>query len=178
MNSTAKERARRDDYDAGAECTPFDRFDTGDARIVEEKSRNRSLDGHQSRVLLEKGADRASVKPAIALSARRPNCRALAAIQHPELKRREVGGATHDPAERIDFAHHGALCDAADGRIARHLAYGFQRARNEADGAAKAAGGNSRFGAGVAGADDDDIETLLVGGRKGGHSRNLVRAIE
>ena len=90
-------------------------------------------------MLLEQRANRATVQPAIALRARRPHRRALAAVQHPELQRREIGRAAHDSAERVDLADDGALGDAADRRIARHLADRLERARDDRDARARRA---------------------------------------
>ena len=113
-------------------------------------------------MLLEKMSHRTSIETAIALCARRPHRRPLAAIQHAELQHGEIGRAAHDAAERIDLADHCALGDAADRRIARHLADGLERARNDRDASADPSSSNSGLGAGVAGADDDDVELSFV----------------
>jgi len=76
---------------------------------------------------------------------------------------REVGRAAHDAAERIDLARDGPLGDSTDRRVARHLADGLERARDETDARAKSRGGNSRLGARMPGADDDDVELQLDG---------------
>ena len=109
-------------------------------------------------MLLEQRAHGAAIQAAIALRARRPDRRTLAAVQHAELQRREIGRPRHDAAERIDLAHDRALGDAADGRIARHLADRLERARDQCHARTASRRGDGRLGAGVAGADDDDVE--------------------
>ena len=110
------------------------------------------------RVLLDERANGATVQPAIALRARRPHGGSFAAIEHAELQRREIGRARHDSAQRVDLARDSAFRDAADRRIARHLADRLERAGDETDARAKTRCGYGCLGAGVAGADDDDVE--------------------
>ena len=107
----------------------FDAEHTTAAR-VEHAAARPCPESSAASLLLEQRSDRAPVEPAVALRARRPHRRALAAIQHAELKHGEIGRAAHDAAERIDFAHDGALGDAADRRIARHLPDRLERARD------------------------------------------------
>ena len=47
---------------------------------------------------------------------------ALAPVEHPEVDPRLVDGAAHDAVERVDLPHEVALADAADRRVAGHLA--------------------------------------------------------
>ncbi len=112
-------------------------------------------------MLLEKRADRAAVEAAVALGARGPDRRPLAAVEHPELEGGAIRRARHDATERVHLAHHRALGHAANGRIARHLADRLQRARDEGDARAEAGCGHGGFGAGVSRADDDDVDVEL-----------------
>ena len=91
----------------------------------------------------------------------------------------EIGRAAHDAAERVDFAHDRALGDAADRRIARHLADRLERARDDRDARAGARRGDGGLGAGVSRADDDDVERRLeIGvGDAIGHARKATDAI-
>ena len=128
---------------------------------IDEQSRDRSLNRVELGLLLDERANRAPVHPAIALRARRPHRRPLAAIEHAELQRRHVGRARHDAAQRIDLASDRPLGDAADGGIARHLADGLERARHEPDARAESRRGNGCLGACVTGADDNDVKLEL-----------------
>ena len=65
---------------------------------------------------------RRAVELAVGLGARALHGRALAAVEDAELDAGGVGGAAHQPVERVDLAHEMALAEAADRRIAGHLA--------------------------------------------------------
>jgi hypothetical protein len=60
-------------------------------------------------------------------------------------------------AERVEFPHHGALGDPADGGIAAHLTDGIQIRRQQESLRPEASGHDGGFAAGVAGAHDDHI---------------------
>ena len=91
----------------------------------------------------------------------RPHRWPLAAIQHAELQRGHVRCASHDAAERVNFADNGALGDAANGGIARHLANGLERARYQCSARPTACSSHRRLGACVTGADDEDVKVRL-----------------
>ena len=71
-----------------------------------------------------------------------------------------VGGDRHRAAERVDLLDEVPLADAADRRVAGHLAERLDAVRQQQRLAAHPRGGERRLGAGVAAADDDDVETL------------------
>ena len=96
------------------------------------------------------------------MGARRPDCGPLAAIEHAKLQHREIGGAPHDSSERINLADDGALGDSANGRIARHLADGFERTRYDRNPRSYPSSSDGGLGASVAGADDDDVEVCFT----------------
>lgn len=110
---------------------------------------------------LEEQAHCATIQAAIALGSRSPHGRALAAIEHSELERREIGGATHDPTEGVDFADHRTLRDASDSRVARHLTDALERTRYEANAGTETRGCYRRFGPSMACTDDEDIEIIF-----------------
>jgi len=66
----------------------------------------------------------------------------------------------HDAAERIDFLHEVALADAADGRVARHLADGLGIVGQQQGLGPEPRARRSRLGAGMAAADHDHIISL------------------
>ena len=67
-------------------------------------------------------ADGALVQLPVGLRARGAHRRSLAGIQGAELDAGAVGRQRHRAAQRIDLLDQMALADAADGRIAAHLA--------------------------------------------------------
>jgi hypothetical protein len=68
----------------------------------------------------------------------------------------------HQPVQRIDLAHKVALAEPADGRIARHLADGAEPMRDEGRARTHACGCGRRLTAGMAAADNDDVEIRVV----------------
>ena len=52
--------------------------------------------------------------------------RPLGAVQHAELDAGLVGQTAHDPVQGVDLPHQVPLAQAANGRVAAHLADGFQ----------------------------------------------------
>jgi hypothetical protein len=64
----------------------------------------------------------------------------------------------HESAQGIDLADQVALADAADGGVATHLPQGFQIMGEQQGAAALASTGQGGLGAGMAAANDDDIE--------------------
>ena len=69
-----------------------------------------------------------------------------------------IRATCHEPAHGIDLAHQVALADAADGGIAGHLAERFDVVREQQGAGTHAGAGKRRLGAGVAAANDDDVE--------------------
>ncbi len=114
-------------------------------------------------VFLDEGTHGSAIESAIALGARGPDRGPLSAIEHAELQHGEIGGAGHDAAECVDFTGDGPFGDAADGWVAGHLPDAFEGARDERDRGACAGGGDGGFGAGMTGADHDDVEVLFIG---------------
>ena len=103
-----------------------------------------------------------AVELAVGLGAGTLHGRALAAVEHAELDAGLVGDAAHHAVEGIDLAHEMALAQAADGRIAGHLADGREAVGDERRPGAQARGRGRRLAAGMAAADDDDIEALAL----------------
>ena len=89
--------------------------------------------------------------------------RALAAVEHAELDAGGVDGPAHGAAEGVDLADDLPLADAADGRVAAHLADGVAVGREQGGAGAHPRGGQRGLGPGVAGADDDHVEVVGAG---------------
>ena len=93
---------------------------------------------------------------------------------------RGVDDLAHFAAEGVDLADDLPLGDAADGRIAAHLGDGVG-VHGQQDGVQpEPGGGQGRFDAGMAGADDDDVELIgewshTLSGLLGGMSILLLR---
>ena len=66
----------------------------------------------------------------------------------------------HGAAERIDLAHQMALADAADRRVAAHLADRFDAVAEQQGTRAAARSGKRGFGAGVAATDHDHVVAM------------------
>ena len=98
------------------------------------------------------------VELAVGLRARRAHRRTLAGVQRAELDAGAVRGARHRAAQRVDLLDQVALADAADGRVAAHLAQRLDALREQQRARAHARGRQRGLGAGVAAADDDHIE--------------------
>ena len=94
--------------------------------------------------------------------------RALGAVEHAELDAGRVDDLAHLAAEGVDLADDLPLGDAADGRVAAHLADGVGVHRQQGGAQPHARGGQGGLDAGVAGADDDDVVSRKVSGQHGG----------
>ena len=158
MYAAAQERSRRDHDCTSAETTALQRFDAYDDSVTNHQSRDRPLDRRKPGVLLEQATDGPAIQTTIALGTRRPNGGALAAIEHSKLQHGEIGGAAHDAAQCIDFADNSAFRDAANRRIAGHLADRLEGTCDDRDPRPNACGSNRRLRTGVPCADNDDVE--------------------
>ena len=111
-----------------------------------------------------------SIGVLVALRARAAHRWTLARVENLELDARCVGGESHDAAERVDFPHHLAFGQSADGGVAAHLsdARGLHRHKRDASARTKRSRCSARgLGARVTSADDDDIKSVGGGGEVG-----------
>ena len=99
-----------------------------------------------------------AIELAVGLRARTAHRRTLAPVQHPELDAAGVGDAAHHAVERIDLAHQMALAEAADRRVARHRADRGRPMGEQHRARAHPRRRRCGLAAGVAAADDDDVE--------------------
>src|SRR3546814_8155606 len=74
-----------------------------------------------------------------------------------------VRDAAHDPVERVDLAHQMPLAEAADRRIAGHLADGVEAVGHEQGARAQPRRRGRGFAAGMPAADDNDVPYLRHG---------------
>ena len=89
------------------------------------------------------------VQRAVGLRPRPLDRRSLAAVENPKLNPGAVDGPRHQAIQGVDLAHQMALTQAADGRVARHLAQCCQILRDQRGPSAKARGGGGGLGTGV-----------------------------
>ena len=87
--------------------------------------------------------------------------RAFAAVEHSELDAGGVDHLTHRSAKGVDFADDLPLADAADRRVAAHLADRVAVGRQQGCFCAEARGGERGLGTGMACTDDEDV--VMVG---------------
>ncbi|MCY1229189.1 hypothetical protein D9M72_415460 [compost metagenome] len=120
------------------------------------------LEQHQVRLVFQAGTNRLAVQHTVCLRARGTHRRPLAGIEDAELDAGLVRGGRHGAAHRIHFLDQVPLADAADGRIAAHLAQRLDVVGQQQRLAAHARGGECCFSAGVTATDDDDIEFFWV----------------
>src|SRR5690606_3385006 len=111
-------------------------------------------------LILEHGANRLLVEDSIRLGPRRTHRWALARIQDPELDTGPVRGARHRAAQRVDLLDQVTLADPSDRGVAAHLPERLDALRQKQSADAQARGRQGGLGAGMAPADDDDVEFL------------------
>ena len=157
MDASAQERAGSEDDCPGAEAATVRGLYPLQLIALNQEPGHHALRKLEVRERLEELPHRALVEGAVALRPRRPHRRSLGAVQHPELNRGAIGGAAHDPAERVDLTDDGALRDPADSGIAAHLPDCVEGGGQQKGVRAEAGGHGGCFGAGVAAADNDDV---------------------
>ena len=118
------------------------------------------------RLLLDQALDLLLIGFLVGLGPGAVHRRAFAAIEHPKLDARGVDRPPHRAAQGVDLADDLPLGHAADGRIAAHLGDGVQIGRQQRSARPHASGGQRRLGAGVAGADHNDVIIVLARGHK------------
>ena len=162
MDQPVQEGAGGQHHGAGGEAAAVGGDDAGDAAVVDDQVLDRGLDHFEARGGLDRRLHGLAVELAVGLGARALHGGALAAVEHPELDAGLVGDAAHQPVKGIDLAHQMALAQAADGRIAGHLADGGEAVGDEGRLGAQARRRGRGLAAGMAAADDDDIEALAL----------------
>ena len=157
VDAPAEESADGQHHGARADRLAVHRHDAFDTAAVHDEVGDFRFAERKRRLRLEHRADRILIERAVGLGAGRADGRALARVQRAELDARAVGGNRHRAAHGVDLAHEVALADAADGRVAAHLADGREALRHEQRARTHPGRRKGRLGAGVAAADDDDV---------------------
>ncbi len=110
-------------------------------------------------LIFQSRTDGLLVQHAVGLGAGGAHRRTLRGIEDAELDAGLVGGRCHGAAQRIHLAYQMALADAADRRVAAHRPEGVEVVGQQQRVRPCPRCGERGLGAGVAAADDDDIET-------------------
>jgi hypothetical protein len=97
---------------------------------------------------------------AVCLGARAAHSWAFAAIEDPELNAAKVGSPPHKAVQGINFPHQMAFSEPANGGIAGHCSDGAELVGEEGRLSAQAGGRGRRFTAGVAAANNYDVESI------------------
>ncbi len=162
MYATGQEGSDRQHDRGGMEAEPHPRDHAAHSAIGDQQVVHRLLEHAQSRLMLDRMPYRLAIKHTVRLSPRRAHRRPLAGIEHPEMNSGSIGGPPHQSAQGIDLAHQMALADAADGRIAAHLAERVDTVREQQGAGASACSGKRRFDTGMTATDHDDVESFAV----------------
>ena len=133
----------------------------GDAIAFKDEVIDRLLEDLQVRLVLQLGADRRAIEDAVGLGAGGAHCGPLAAVEGAPLDPGCVSGQRHRPAERVDLFHQMTLADAADRRVAAHLAERLDAVRHQQRAATHARSGERGLGAGMAATHHDDLERCV-----------------
>ncbi len=162
VHERVEKRSRRDDECARAQLIAILRADGAQlpapVRVsIDEERIGFGFDDVEMFLRLENVAHPARVGVLVGLSARRPDRRSLAAVEHAELDPGGVDGAAHLAAERVDLAHQMPLAQAADGRVARHEGNALPTQRQDAGAEPHARRSQRRLAAGMTGTDDENV---------------------
>ena len=131
----------------------------GDAAIstISSSSASPSIDA-QVGGLPDRGLHRRRVELAVGLGARPADRRTLAAVEHAKLDAAGIGDPAHQSVQRIDLADQMTLAQTADRGVAGHRADGRKAMGHQRRPRAHPRGGAGGLAAGMAAADDDDVE--------------------
>jgi hypothetical protein len=162
MDLAVEEGAGRQHHRAGAKADADLRHGADHAIALDHQVVDRLLEQRQVRLVFQHAADRGLVQDAVGLGPGRAHRRPLAAVEDAELDAALVGRQRHRAAERVDLLDQMALADAADRGVAAHGPQRLDVVAQQQGLAAHARGGERGLGAGMAAADDDDIEFLWV----------------
>jgi hypothetical protein len=160
MDQAAQERAGGERHRASAEFPAVGEPDPRDAAILQQKIIGLALYHRQIGRFADGRLHRCRVKLPVRLGARPAHGRALAAVQDTELDAGLVGHPAHQSIQGVDLADQVPLAQAANGGIAGHRAHRCE-SMGQQGGFRPHAGRRGRsLAAGVATADDDDVEPI------------------
>ena len=135
---------------------------TDDAVPLDHQVVDGLLEQHQIGLVLQPAPDGGLVEDAIRLRAGGADRRALGAIENAELDAAFIGRRGHRAAQRVDLLHQMALADAADRRVATHLAQRLDVVGQQQRADAHAGRRQCGLGAGMAATDHDHVELFGI----------------
>ena len=137
---------------------PLSRAHASDAAVIGGHVHHGILPDAQAGRVVERFFEHALIGLAVDLGARGPHRRPLAHVQHAKLYARSIGPQAHHAAKGVNFAHHMALGQAADGGVAREVAQPVKVAADEQHVVPHAGQGHGGFAASVAAARDNAVK--------------------
>ena len=165
MNEAVEERAGRQHHGAaGNALAGLGQHGRHAAARIEFQIGGFAAGDIQIGLIGEDRLHRLAIELAIGLGAGAAHRRALRFVEHPELNPGAVDRAGHHAVQRVDLADQMPLAQAADRRVAAHLADlgGVERQQQRLGPGARRSG--CGFAAGMTAADDHNVVTR---GRKG-----------
>jgi hypothetical protein len=143
--------------DANADDPPGRRAVPRARDLLEQQVLDRLLAEVEVHGLLDDPLDLHLVEPLVGLGPRPVHRRPLGAVEDAELDARGVDRAAHHAAEGVDLADELRLADAADRRVAAHLADGVAVGREQSRAGPEPGRGAGRLHPGMAGPDHDHV---------------------
>ncbi len=158
MNQPAQEGAGRDDDRPCPHLPAVTQANARDAAVRDHQLIRLTLDHAEIGGPGYRRLHRCRVELAIGLGTRATHRRSLAAIEHAELDAGDVRDPAHQAIQRIDLTNQMALAETPDRGIAGHHPDGRKPMGHQRRPGADARRGARGLAAGVAAADDDDVE--------------------
>ena len=166
VQASVQEGACGQKHLAGGKAKPLGRAHARNPGVVRSHGRDLVLPEAQARRVVERLLEDALVSLAVYLSAGGAHGRALAHVQHAELDARGIGPEAHHAPQGVDFAHHMALGQAADGRVAGKITQAVQIAGDEQHVVPQTGQGHSGLAAGMAAARHNAVKKRIRHGRR------------
>ena len=129
--------------------------------LLDQQVLDHLLPQREIRLLFDDPLDLVLIGLLVGLGPRAVHGRALAAVEQAELDAGGVDRPAHQPAQGVDLADDLPLGDAADGRVAAHLADGVAIGRQQRGPRPEPRSGQRRLGPGMPGADHDHVEIVV-----------------
>ena len=173
MDQSAQKGPGRDDHGAGRKFAAVRQADPGDPIACHVKVVGLAFNHAEIGGLANRRLHRRGIKFSVGLGSWSADGRTLAAIEHAELDAAGISHPAHQSVQGIDLADQMALTEAADGGVAGHRADGRKTVGDQGSSRAHAGSSSRGFTAGVATADDDDVERF----RGRGHGPDFYRGV-
>ena len=158
MNDSAQEGAGGEHDCAAGDRAAVGELDAGYAVGIGGDPSRLPFDDGQVRSFGDERLHGAPIELPVGLGARPLDGGSLAAVEDAELNAGGIGGARHHAVERVDLAHQMALAQAADRRIAGHLADRCEAVGDQRGSRAAARRRGRGFASRMAPADDNDVK--------------------